>query len=232
MHPNYKEEEKAMKNIIKRNVKPVEENAEIDFIIYYKNNKTRNLIMKNNPRPNYDDLKRHHVVYYFQCPVGGRCPHSYVGRTTTRLSKRLSCHLQEGAIFNHYEQEHGRRPNREEITSNTKILYQAPDDSRLSFMEALLIHENKPTLNTTNEVLLLPSLKNRIEVGRINAFITSIRNNGNLAVPEEEDINIQEEEIINREEEQDSYNNSNTDAAATHGYALRSRTRLNYFEGQ
>lgn len=215
MHSNYREEEKAMKNIIKRNVKPVEDNTEIDLVIYYKNNKTKNLIMKNNPRPINDEMKRHNVVYHFQCPVGGCCPHTYVGRTTTRLSKRLSCHLQEGAIFNHFMQEHGRRPSRNEVTGNTKILYNAPDVCRLSFMEALLIYVKKPTLNTTNEILLLPSLKNRIEVGRSN-----IQNNP-IVLLENND------QIMNNNHENRPNASSNITSTTTHPYILRSRTRHN-----
>ena len=82
MHHNYKQEQ-AIRKIIDKNVKPADENAKIDLIIYYKNSKTRHLIMKNNPRPHQDDLKAHHVVYHFKCPVGRICPHNCVGKTTT-----------------------------------------------------------------------------------------------------------------------------------------------------
>ncbi|XP_064115054.1 uncharacterized protein LOC135221159 [Macrobrachium nipponense] len=45
-------------------------------------------------------LKQTHVVYQHTCLVC-ECSGAYVGMTTMRLSKRLSCHAQEGAIKNH-----------------------------------------------------------------------------------------------------------------------------------
>jgi hypothetical protein len=44
MNDQYKKDE----NIIKQNVKPNDINDELDIIIYYKNMKTKSLIMKNN----------------------------------------------------------------------------------------------------------------------------------------------------------------------------------------
>ena len=212
MHPNYKQEEQAMKNIIRRNVKPTADNTNVELIIYYKNNKTRTLIMKNNPRINHEKLKKHHVVYHFKCPVGGSCPHTYVGKTTNKLSKRLACHLQEGAIFNHFMTTHQRRPKREEVINNTDILYNAPDDCRLSFMEALLIRKHEPTLNTTNEVLLLPTLKNRIVIG-------------NRSNNENDEPNVTPQPVENLGLENSS--NINTNPAR---YSLRPRNNINYRE--
>ena len=219
MHPNYKQEEEAIKKIVKRNVKLTQENTEIDLIIYYKNHKTRNLIMKNNPRPNQNDLKKHHVVYYFSCPVGGTCPHTYVGKTTTKLSKRLSCHSQEGAIFNHFIQQHRRRPTREEMVNNTKIIHQASDDTRLSFMEALLIREHRPTLNTTNEIMLLPSHRNRVEVGNLD-----LPNLPNQAHEHDyEDLNINNQTLPPNQEVPD-----NAPGTPERRYTLRQRPQVNY----
>ena len=217
MHQNYKQEEQAIRKIIDKNVKPADENAKIDLIIYYKNSKTRNLIMKNNPRPHQDDLKAHHVVYHFKCPVGGMCPHNYVGKTTTTLSKRLSCHAQEGAIFLHFSQCHGRRPTREELTNNTEILHRASDDRRLSFMEALLIREHKPSLNTTNEILLSPSHMNRVVIG--NRTIQNPPDQGNLDQTMEEGNDDTNQEINNTPENRDD-----------NPYNLRPRRQVDYQE--
>ena len=63
--------------------------------------KTSNLVMKNNPRPDNDTLEKLMVVYQFKCPYEGGCPHTYIGMTTMRLAKRISCHCQEGDIFQH-----------------------------------------------------------------------------------------------------------------------------------
>ena len=98
-----------------------------------------------------------------------------------------------------------------------KSYIMSPDVCRLSFMEALLIFEKKPTLSTTNEVLLLPSLKNRIQVGRTNIQISLIA---------EEERNNQGE---NNQDETQETNNDRPPAASVPAsrYALRSRTRLN-----
>ncbi|XP_068246757.1 uncharacterized protein [Palaemon carinicauda] len=101
MHPNYLQDEKAMKEIIKNNVFPTEDTQKLDFIIYYQTAKTKSLIMKNNPAPlEQDFLKKTNVVYAYQCPFRG-CPRNYIGMKNMRLSRRISCHTQQGAIKNH-----------------------------------------------------------------------------------------------------------------------------------
>jgi hypothetical protein len=47
MNDQYKKDENILKDIIKQNVKPNDINDELDIIIYYKNMKTKSLIMKN-----------------------------------------------------------------------------------------------------------------------------------------------------------------------------------------
>ena len=121
--------------------------------------------MKNNPFPISDDLKKRMVVYHFECPHEGGCPHTYVGMTTMRLSKRISCHGQEGAIFQHFTEKHNRRPTRQELIHSITIVGQADDALRLRYLEALIIKDKKPSLNTTNEIVLLPTLRNRFEIG-------------------------------------------------------------------
>ena len=146
--------------------------------------------MKNSPANANDDLKRHHVVYQYNCQVRG-CPHFYIGMTTMRASKRISCHVQEGAIHLHHVRHHGSRPSRDQIIEGFKILEQCQDPNRLRILEALYILQLKPTLNTTNEVLILPTLAQRFGIGAIinedpainpinentiNDFITALRN--------------------------------------------------------
>ena len=41
MNGQYKKDEKVIKDIIKQNVKPTNENEKIDVVIYYKNLKTK-----------------------------------------------------------------------------------------------------------------------------------------------------------------------------------------------
>ena len=165
MHNQYQNEEKAIRSIINRNVKPTDQEKELKIIIYYKNKKTSNLIMKNNSRQCTDDLKKRMVVYQFKCPYEGGCPHSYIGMTTMRLAKRISCHCQEGNIYQHIMHSHNRRPTKPEIENSFAIIGQTNNQTKLRFLEALLISQQKPTLNITNEVLILPTLKRRLTIG-------------------------------------------------------------------
>ena len=155
-HPAHKQDEKAVKTIIKDHLKPSNDNDQIKLIIYYKNRRTSSLFMKNNPTPKQEMIKQRNVVYHFSCPVQG-CSQDYVGMTTTRLSKRISCHVQEGAIHNHMTRTHNRRPTRDQIIQNTTIIDRQTDNKRLRFLEALHILEMKPSINRTDEPLLLPT---------------------------------------------------------------------------
>ena len=156
-HKNYKKDEEALHAIIKNHVSPRDESSRVQLNIYYKNKKSSQLLLRNNPAPPPSDMKKHNVVYLFRCQEV-RCSHSYIGMTTTRLSKRLSCHLQEGAIYKHFQQEHNKRLTRDIVVNSTKVLDSAPDHVRLRFLEALHILELKPTLNTAQEAFLLPTI--------------------------------------------------------------------------
>ena len=46
MHNNYKSDEQTITNIIKRNIKTIEQHKHIKLIIYYTKFKTSNLIVK------------------------------------------------------------------------------------------------------------------------------------------------------------------------------------------
>ena len=48
MHNNYKLDEQAITNIIKRHIKPIEKQKQIKLIIYYTKFKISNLIVNNN----------------------------------------------------------------------------------------------------------------------------------------------------------------------------------------
>ena len=155
-HHAHKQDEKAIREIISDHLKPTSDEDEIKLIIYYKNRRTSSLIMKNNPSPIQDMIRQRNVVYHFTCPIEG-CPQDYIGMTTTRLSKRISCHVQEGAIHNHMSRVHNRRPTRDQLIQATKIIDRESDCKRLRFLEALHILEKKPSINRTDEPLLLPT---------------------------------------------------------------------------
>ena len=156
-HHNYKKDEKALRDIISNNVKIVDENVKLKFVIYYCNKKSSNLIMKNNPLDVRSPLKSRNVVYRFKCPLAG-CTSEYIGMTTMTLSKRISCHVQEGNIHDHFVNIHNVNPVRQTIVDSFKILDCNNDFKRLRFLEALYIAKEKPNLNVTQEPYLLPSL--------------------------------------------------------------------------
>ena len=77
IHSKYKESENNVKKIVLENVTLVEEGKRIQLVMYYRNNKTANLLMKNLPKPTDDPLKQR----------------KYICMTTIHLSRRISCHV-------------------------------------------------------------------------------------------------------------------------------------------
>ena len=169
MHKDYKKDEAIMRRIVSSNVAARDPDCEIDLIIYYKNKRTSQLLMKNFPQVDEDPLKKHGVVYRIICPANG-CTHSYIGMTTTKLSKRLSVHLQEGNFNQHYTKTHGEllKPT---LLQATSIIDRNSDRRRLHLKEALHILWLKPSLNVTQETFLLPTNihRNRSAAERIPA---------------------------------------------------------------
>ena len=155
-HRNYKKDEKALKEIIDNNVRVTDQDTKLKLIIYYSNKKTCNLIMKNNPLDSRSSLKRRNVVYQFSCPLP-RCSGEYIGMTTLTLSKRISCHVQEGNIHQHFINFHNVRPDRDTLINSIKIIDCNSDFRKLRFLEALHISDKKPSINVTQEPFLLPS---------------------------------------------------------------------------
>ena len=160
-HHNYRRDEKALRDIITENVKTTNDNVKMKFIIFYSNKKTANLIMKNNPVEARSPLKRRNVVYHFKCPLPG-CTSEYIGMTTMTLSKRISCHMQEGNIYSHFNNVHNTNPVRETLIDAFEVIDCNSDLRKLRFLEALHISNIKPSINVTQEPFLLPSLTPRI----------------------------------------------------------------------
>ena len=63
------------------------------------------------------------------------------------LSRRISYHLNKGAIVEHFKKCHNTTPSRNCIVENTTIRYKIPDTIRLKIMEALLIKDETPVIN-------------------------------------------------------------------------------------
>ena len=99
----YKKDEKVIKDIMKQNVKPTNESEKYDVMIYYKNLKTTNLIMKNNMTRSQDPLMTSWTVLKFKCP-NEDCELlnlSYIGQTSNTMKTRLQQHCRNGAIKEH-----------------------------------------------------------------------------------------------------------------------------------
>ena len=149
MSSGYKTDERVLKSIIEGGVTPVNRDDTIKLVIFYKNKKTSNLVMKNNNTQANDDMSRTGVVYQYTCPIGN-CQfrnNSYIGMTTTTLSRRLTSHLQTGTPKTHTLQEHNVCLTREMLVANTTIIDSSSDRRRLQIKEALHIQEKKPLMN-------------------------------------------------------------------------------------
>ena len=66
MNEQYKKDEKLIKDIISNNVKTTDHNKKMKIIIYNRNCKIKNLIMKNNITGKTYKLVTSHVVYEVQ----------------------------------------------------------------------------------------------------------------------------------------------------------------------
>ena len=160
MSTQYRMEEKAIRDIIRKNVKPTSPNQTIDLIIYYKTKKTSQLIMRNNTTAKPAPTQEANVIYKHTCTAEDCGPHSYIGMTRTSLSRRLTCHLQNGSIKEHYNKGHQTKLTRQQLEDNTSIIDRETDTRRLMFLEALYIEEIKPTINLqVRDLKILPTRK-------------------------------------------------------------------------
>ena len=67
--------------------------------------------------------------------------------TTTDLSRRLTCHLNNGAPKTHMRDVHDQILSREDLVQNTVILKHCSDKQRWQIYETLYIYQIKPTIN-------------------------------------------------------------------------------------
>ena len=152
MNSAYKVDEKVLKKIINDNVKCKGENSKLQFVIYYNNMKTKNMVMKNNMSAKKRELSQTNVIYEFTCPQN-ECFHhptinnGYLGFTTCTLSRRLSFHLQTGAILQHSIEKHGEKIDRKTAEQCLKIRYKENNQERLEILEAIMIMVEKPEIN-------------------------------------------------------------------------------------
>ena len=158
----YQEEERAMRQIIKRNVKPTNPETKLKFTIYYKNKKTSHLLLKNSPKEDENPLQRSHVIYRFTCTKGNcaALQSSYIDMTTVKLGNRLTNHRYLGAPKNHMKNEHRINITKEDLETNTEVLASCNDPRRLPILEALYIKELNPSINIqAHDLQALPSVR-------------------------------------------------------------------------
>ena len=92
------------------------------------------------------------IVYEYNCKIG-ECKHlpknkaAYTGLTTCTISRRLSNHLQKGAILEHCKNNHHCKLSRKELEESTTIRYLENDRNRLCILEALIIRQEDPEIN-------------------------------------------------------------------------------------
>ena len=156
----YNQEAKAIRGIISRGLTTTDPETKIDLRIYCRPNLMSCLVMKNSTAPPKEKALKTNVVYKFTCPEGN-CESpttTYIGHTTTTLRRRLLYHRNNGAIFQHYTDQHNRKPTVEELLQSTVILGQENITKRLMIAEAVSIKLQKPNLNVqTASQYILPS---------------------------------------------------------------------------
>ena len=161
MSTAYKVEEKVIKRIINNNVKPRDPEKKIQLNVYYKSKRTSNLLIKNNTASSLSMLQRSNVVYKIECKHRDGTPcSSYIGRTQTKLSRRLTCHLSNGAPKEHYFKQHKKTISRNDLVKGASILAHETDIRKLCILEALFILKERPSMNQQTDMFQLPS--NRI----------------------------------------------------------------------
>ena len=160
-HDKYKEECDLIKNIIKRNVKPTDQNSEIALRIYCKPSLTRSLIMRNSTAPRVARELSTNVIYNYKCQQD-HCDgtQSYIGRTSTTLRRRLQAHKNSGAIFEHFINVHDKIPKLQTLIDNTVIEHSESRFRKLQIAEAVFIHTKHPSINVQKSVdFILPSAR-------------------------------------------------------------------------
>ena len=152
MNTKHREDERVLKKILKENVILKKKDDKLKLVVFYKNLKTRNLVMRNNMTKKPRELAKTNAIYQFQCKKGD-CEHlpprsgAYSGLTTNTVSRRLSYHLQSGAIRQHSEETQGTKIRRNGIEHLTRVRYVERDTNRLEILEALIINAEDPEIN-------------------------------------------------------------------------------------
>jgi hypothetical protein len=150
MSDAFKTDERILQDIVFKNTKCRAPEDRLSLVIYYKNDKTTQLLIRNNPASKPRNLQQTNVVYKFSCPYEDcklQNNVSYIGLTTTTLSRRLTCHLSSGGPKTHFQLIHDAPLTRTILEENTKIINHQRDPTRLAIAEALIIVTSAPAIN-------------------------------------------------------------------------------------
>ena len=142
MTNTYKQVERELKKIVYDYVTE-EENKELKILIYYRNKKLKNLLIKNNMHKPNDDFN---VVYKYSCDQVPctEAQSCYIGYTTTTVKERFKQHA---SIKKHFRTVHNRNITGSEMIKNVSILAHVNNKIDLILTEALLIKEHGPVIN-------------------------------------------------------------------------------------
>ena len=160
-HNRYTEETEAIKGIIRRGAHPIKQDSNLHIRIFSKPNLTRSLFMRNSTAPRPQKEATTNVVYKFSCPES-RCDDSivYIGRTSSTLRRRLQYHRSQGAIFQHYTENHNMKPPLQKLIEHTEIMHKEQNFRKLQIAEAVSITLQHPTLNIQQFAeFTLPSIR-------------------------------------------------------------------------
>ena len=145
-----RQKKRLSETLCEKNCIPSKDDDNIRLTIYYKSPRVSNLIMCNNLSNDNAPLKSTNVVYEYKCQIGDcarRRNSSYIGHTTTSLSRRLTMHLQGGGPMTHTLSDHGRKLQRSDLVDNTKILTKCSQSRKLKVLEAVYIRDKDPSIN-------------------------------------------------------------------------------------
>ncbi|KAG0727222.1 hypothetical protein GWK47_035100 [Chionoecetes opilio] len=93
----------------------------------------------------------------------GNCevlPFSYIGMTTTKLSRRLTCHLTSGTPKKHLLEKHGITITRHFLEENTEMVYMCADVRRLPIFRSTVHKRYQSKINVqAYDLQALPSMR-------------------------------------------------------------------------
>ena len=142
MSDRYLQTERELKRIINSHVKPTNDKV-LQIMIYYKNKKLRNLLVKNNSNSSIQD---YNVVYQYTCnqELCTSTQTCYIGHTTSTIKDRFKQHT---SIKRHFRETHDRNITGSQMLPDVKILATNNNKIELPIQEAIMIKEIKPSIN-------------------------------------------------------------------------------------